>query len=77
MTYNLFPAHGGAFISVNVSVNVSNLDIQYIDEDEASEDISVVDWELNEDYQPKSVRINNAGKRVRGKILNGSLNLSS
>ena len=55
-------------------MDVSNLDIQYIDEDEASEDISV---ELNDDYQPKSVRINNAGKKVRGKILNGSLNLSS
>ena len=58
-------------------MDVSNLDIQYIDEDEASEDISVVDRELNDDYHPKSVRINNAGKKVRGKILNGSLNLSS
>ena len=45
-------------------MNVSNLDIQYIDEDEASEDISVVERELNDDYQPKSVRINEAGKKL-------------
>ena len=50
-------------------MDVSNLDIQYIDEDEASEDLSVVEWELNDDYQPKSVRINEAGKKVRGKDL--------
>ena len=34
-------------------MDVSNLDIQYIDEDEASEDLSVVERELNDDYQPK------------------------
>ena len=51
-------------------MDVSDLDIQYIDEDEASEDLSVVERELNEDYQPKSVRINEAGKKVRGKDLN-------
>ena len=39
-------------------MDVSNLDIQYIDEDEALEDLSVVERELNDDYQPKSVRIN-------------------
>ena len=39
-------------------MDVSNLDIQYIDEDEASKDLSVVERELNDDYQPKSVRIN-------------------
>ena len=39
-------------------MDVSDLDIQYIDEDEASEDLSVVERELNDDYQPKSVRIN-------------------
>ena len=50
-------------------MDVSNLDIQYIDEDKASEDISVEEQELNYDYQPKSVRINNAGKKVRGKDL--------
>ena len=50
-------------------MDVSNLDFQYIDEDKASEDISVVERELNDDYQPKSVRINNAGKKVRGKDL--------
>ena len=37
-------------------MDVSNLDIQYIDDDEASEDLSVVERELNEDYQPKSVK---------------------
>ena len=37
-------------------MDVSNLDIQYIDNDEASEDLSVVERELNEDYQPKSVK---------------------
>ena len=50
-------------------MDVSNLDIQYIDEDEALEDLSVVERELNDDYQPKSVRINEAGKKVRGKDL--------
>ena len=50
-------------------MDVSDLDIQYIDEDEASEDLSVVERELNDDYQPKSVRINKAGKKVRGKDL--------
>jgi len=39
-------------------MDVSNLDIHYIDEDEASEDLSVVERERNDDYQPKSVRIN-------------------
>ena len=50
-------------------MGVSNLDIQYIDKDETSEDLSVVKRELNDDYQPKSVRINEAGKKVRGKDL--------
>ena len=50
-------------------MDVSNLDIQHIDEDEASEDLSVVERQLNEDYQPKSVRIHEAGKKVRGKDL--------
>ena len=45
-------------------MDVSNLDIQYIDEDEASEDLSAVERELNDDYQPKSVWINWAGKKV-------------
>ena len=31
--------------------------------------VSVVERELNDDYQPKSVRINKAGKKVRGKDL--------
>ena len=31
------------------------------------EDLSVVERELNDDYQPKSVRINEAGKKVKGK----------
>ena len=39
-------------------MDISNLDIQYIDEDEALEDLSVVERELNDDYQPKSVRKN-------------------
>ena len=39
-------------------MNVSNLDIQYIDNNEALEDLSVVERELNDDYQPKSVRKN-------------------
>ena len=39
-------------------MDVSNLDIQYIDEDEALEDLSVVERELNDEYQPKSVRKN-------------------
>ena len=37
-------------------MDVSNLDNRYIDDDEASEDLSVVERELNEDYQPKSVK---------------------
>ena len=39
-------------------MDVSNLDIQHIDEDEASEDLSVVERELNDDYQPKSIFMN-------------------
>ena len=39
-------------------MDVSNLDIQYIDEDEASEDLSVVEQELNDDYLPKSIFMN-------------------
>ena len=31
-------------------MDVSNLDIHFIDEDEASEDISVVERELNDNY---------------------------
>ena len=31
-------------------MDVSNLDIQYIDEDEALEDLSVVERELNDEY---------------------------
>ena len=46
------------YINLSNKIDVSNLDIQYIDEDEASEDISVVDWELNDDYQPKSIFMN-------------------
>ena len=65
---NLIFIHS-VYINLSNKIDVSNLDIQYIDEDEASEDISVVDRELNDDYQPKSVRINNAGKIVRGKNL--------
>ena len=43
-------------IYLSNKMDVSNLDIQYIDDDEASEDLSVVERELNEDYQPKSVK---------------------
>ena len=57
------------YINLSNKIDVSNLDIQYIDEDEALEDLSVVERELNDDYQPKSVRINEAGKKVRGKDL--------
>ena len=39
-------------------MDVSNLDIQYINKDEASEDLSVVERELNDDYQPKSIFMN-------------------
>ena len=46
------------YINLSNKMDVSNLDIQYIDKDEASEDLSVVERELNDDYQPKSVRIN-------------------
>ena len=46
------------YINLSNKIDVSNLDIQYIDEDEASEDLSVVERELNDDYQPKSVRKN-------------------
>ena len=46
------------YINLSNKMDVSDLDIQYIDEDEASEDLSVVERELNDDYQPKSVRIN-------------------
>ena len=57
-------------------MDVSNLDIQHIDEDEASEDLSVVEREVNDDYQPKSVRIKTRQrKKSEEKILNGSLNL--
>ena len=51
------------YINLSNKIGVSNLDIQYIDKDEALEDLSVVERELNDDYQPKSVRINEAGKK--------------
>ena len=46
------------YINLSNKIDVGNLDIQYIDEDEALEDLSVVEREVNDDYQPKSVRIN-------------------
>ena len=46
------------YINLSNKIDVSNLDIQYIDEDEASEDLSVVERELNDDYQPKSIFMN-------------------
>ena len=46
------------YINLPNKIDVSNLDIQYIDEDEALEDLSVVERELNDDYQPKSIFMN-------------------
>ena len=46
------------YINLSNKIDVSNLDIQYIDEDEALEDLSVVERELNDDYQPKSIFMN-------------------
>ena len=46
------------YINLSNKMDVSNLDIQHIDEDEASEDLSVVERELNDDYQPKSIFMN-------------------
>ena len=50
-------------------MDVSNLDIQYIDDDEASEDLSVVERELNEDYQNQSSQDKRGREKVRGKDL--------
>ena len=37
-------------INLSNKIDVGNLDIQYIDEDEALEDLSVVERELNDEY---------------------------
>ena len=46
------------YINLSNKIDVSNLDIHYIDKDEALEDLSVVEQELNDDYQPKSIFMN-------------------
>ena len=38
------------YINLSNKRDVSNLDIQYIDEDEALEDLSVEERELNDEY---------------------------
>ena len=38
------------YINLSNKIDVSNLDIQYIDEDEALEDLSFVERELNDEY---------------------------
>ena len=58
------------YINLSNKIDVSNLDIQYIDEDEASEDISVVERELNDDYQPAKISQDKLGReKVWGKDL--------
>ena len=41
------------YINLSNKIDVSNLDIQYIDEDEALEDLSVVERELNDELPAK------------------------
>ena len=64
------------YINLSNKIDVSNLDIQYIDEDEALEDLSVVERELNDTSQKQSGKTRQ-GKKSEEKILNCSLNLYS
>ena len=50
-------------------MDFDDIEISYIGEEEAIDDADNNE-DLNEDYEPRSIRVNSNGKKVRGKDLN-------
>ena len=49
-------------------MDFDDIEISYIGEEEAIDDVDNNE-DLNEDYEPRSIRVNSNGKKVRGKDL--------
>ena len=49
-------------------MDFDNIEVSYIGEEEAIDDVDNNE-DLNEDYEPRSIRVNSNGKKVRGKDL--------
>ena len=48
---------------------MDDIEFNYIGEDDSAEQVEDLIEDLNEDYEPRSTRVNAEGKRIRGTDL--------